>query len=47
MAKVVKVYADPTDKLVRTVDIEAPSSKSILKRPIHQLVLLIEHCTEE
>ena len=46
MAKVVKTYPDPTDGLVRIVDLQAPSSKSILKRPIQKLVLLVESSTD-
>ena len=46
MAKVVNTYPDPTDGLVRIVDLEAPSSKSRLKRPIQKLVLLVESSTD-
>ena len=42
LGKVVKVFKDATDGLVRSVEIQSAHSKSALKRPIHKLVLLLE-----
>jgi len=41
LARVIEVYPDENDKLVRTVKLHIPTSKSSLKRPIHKLCLLV------
>ena len=42
LARITKVYEDPKDSLVRKVDLYAPTSKSVLLRPIQKLILLVE-----
>ena len=43
LARVIEVYPDTTDKLVRHVKLFVPTAKSDLERPIHKLVLLVEN----
>ena len=42
LAKVVNVFPDASDGLVRKVELMVPSAKNNLKRPIHKIVLLVE-----
>ena len=46
MARIVKVYPDANDGLVRTVDLKVTTAKSIMKRPIQKIVLLLEGTDE-
>ena len=42
LARVTKTFPDPTDNLVRKVQLFSPTSKSELMRPVQKLVLLVE-----
>ena len=42
LARITKVYEDPGDGLVRKVELHAPTSRSVLLRPIQSLILLVE-----
>ena len=41
LAMVVKADPDATDGLVRSVELNVPSAKSTMTRPIHKLVMLV------
>jgi hypothetical protein len=42
LGRIVKVFPDENDNLIRNVQLYIPTSKSELKRPIHKLCLLVE-----
>ena len=46
VARITKVFPDAKDKLVRHVQVYVPRTKSELKRPIHKLILLVQHKQE-
>jgi len=43
LARVIELYLDTTDKLVRQIKLFVPTAKSDLEHPIHKLVLLVEN----
>ena len=46
LAKVIAVFPDAIDGLVRSVELSVPKAKGTLKRPIHKIVLLVENSTK-
>jgi len=43
LGRIVEVFPDKEDKLVRNVKLQIPTKKSEKKRPVHKLCLLVEN----